>query len=188
VVLAPRSEPPEAIPGVQAMPFAGAPYIATGNPMIDGLGPAAYAMRSDHPELAYDDGLPKIVPLRAAADFYLAYEDTDPRGFAVLGADGIIAGTIVDTWIDRSEYIARFLELELDPAIGIGRRILPLSYAQIRAKEGAIKVKAILGAQFADVPVLRDPDTVTPREEDRITAYYASGFLYATALRAAPLL
>ena len=30
--------------------------------------------------MMFDDGLPKIVPLRVATDFFLATEDPDPRG------------------------------------------------------------------------------------------------------------
>ena len=48
-------------------------------------------------------------------------------------------------------------------------------------------MKAILGAQFADVPAHAKPDTVTLREEDRIAAYYGGGTLYAEASRREPL-
>ncbi len=68
----------------EMLPWAGAPFEPTGNPMIDGVGPAAYAQRHDVPELAYDDGLPKIVPLRTATDFFLSYED--PRSARLHGA------------------------------------------------------------------------------------------------------
>ena len=60
----------------------GAPLEPTGDPMLDGVGPAAYAERSDHPDMTHE-GLVKIVPLRVAGDFYLASEDPDPRGMIV---------------------------------------------------------------------------------------------------------
>ena len=40
----------------------------------------------------------------------------------------------------------------------------------------------------ATVPGLRNPDQITFLEEDKITAYYAGGTLYATPARAEPFL
>ena len=42
--------------------------------------------------------------------------------------------------------------------------------------------------QFADVPTLANPDQVTLLEEDRISAYYAGGTLYAEPSRLGPLI
>ncbi len=116
-----RSNPPEGreLAATQIESWEGAPFEPTGNPMLDGVGAASYAMRADEPDLAYDDGLPKIVPLRAAPGFFLATEDPDPRGMVVIGADRRSAGIVRDVWVDRSETIARYLEVEL-PATGQG--------------------------------------------------------------------
>ena len=51
-----------------------------------------------------------------------------------------------------------------------------------------VSVASILGRQFAQVPVTRDPDLVTLLEEDKIMAYYGAGTLYATPQRQEPLL
>lgn len=184
----PRYEAPEIFAAVQTLPWAGAPFEPTGNPMIDAVGPASYAKRHDVPELAYDDGLPKIVPLRSATDFFLSSEDPDPRGFDVLGADGRVAATVVDAWIDRSEYIVRYLEVETTAELGARRVLLPMHYVTFRPKQRLIKVHAVHAVHFADAPGLRDPDTITSREEDRIVGYYAGGLMYATPARSEPLL
>ena len=63
-----------------------------------------------------------------------------------------------------------------------------MTYARVRGSRRQVLVQSILGRHFADVPVLRDPDVVTMREEDRISAYYAGGQLYALASRNEPLL
>ena len=73
---------------VRAGKFPGAPLMPTGEPLLAGIGPGAYAQRADVPDLAFDDSLPKIVPLRAAPAFFLAWEDPDLRGFDVVGSDG----------------------------------------------------------------------------------------------------
>ena len=184
----PRAEPrenPKLVPGAI---WPGYPYEPTGNPMLDGVGPGAYASRSDEPDLTFDEGLQKIVPLRASAEFFLAHEDPDPRGMEVVGADGVVAGTVVDAWVDRSEFVLRYLEIELSGVGGQGRVLLPLGFADIRRKSRQIRVYAILGAQFADVPRLRRAESISLLEEDKVAAYYAGGLLYATPDRLKPVL
>jgi photosynthetic reaction center H subunit len=188
VSYAPRAEDAEHFAAGPALPWPGAPFEPTGSAMKDAVGPAAYALRADVPEHAYDDGLPKVVPLRSAADFFLADEDPDPRGYSVFAADGVVAGTVVDAWIDRSEYIARYLEVETTAALGGRRVLLPMHYAQVKPAQSAITTGYITAAQFADVPAHTSPDTVTSREEDAITAYYAGGMLYAMPGRLGPVL
>ena len=157
------------------------PLHPTGNPMIDGVGPGAWAIRPQGPDLTHE-GTPRIVPMRVATDFSIDSRDPNPIGMTVRGADGAIGGTVVDAWVDRAEPIIRYLELDSG-----GRRILlPMTMARV-GREG-VRVASILGSQFADVPGLSNPDQVTLQEEDRVCAYYASGHLYATPQRSEPLL
>ena len=128
------------------------------------------------------------MPLREAQDFYLSHEDPDPRGYAVLGNDGVQAGTVADVWIDRSEYIARYLEVETSPEFGGRRVLLPTHFVTFRPKRRTIEVYAVLAAHFANVPGLKERDSVTSLEEDKITGYYGGGLLYATPQRMLPLL
>jgi photosynthetic reaction center H subunit len=160
----------------------GAPLVPTGNPMLDGVGPAAYAQRADVPDLT-THGVPKIVPLRVAADYHVDSRDADPRGLPVVGADGVVGGTVVDAWVDRSEALLRYLEVDV---AGAGRRLLPLNFSRVGRRE--VRVQAILGVQFKDVPALRSPEQVTLLEEDRICGYYGGGTLYAEPSRQEPLL
>jgi photosynthetic reaction center H subunit len=164
-------------------PWPGAPLEPTGDPMVDGVGPAAYAERADEPDLTYD-GKVKIVPLRVATDYRVESRDPDPRGMPVIGADGQAGGTVRDVWVDTAEVMIRYLEVELP---GGGRTVL-LPWNCTRVGGGKVKVKSILGSQFANVPGLRKPDEVTLLEEDRIMGYYAGGHLYATPSRQEPLL
>ncbi len=69
-------------------PYNGSPFDPKGDPMKDGIGAASYAMRADTPDLAFDDNLPKIVPLRAAPGWTIPEEDPDPRGKSVTTLDG----------------------------------------------------------------------------------------------------
>lgn len=168
--------------------FPGAPLAPTSaNPMLDSIGPGSWAERADEVEQTYD-GHDKIVPTRAATSYKTSPKE-DPRGYDVVGADNVHAGKVVDMWVDRSECIIRYYEVELTG----GRRVLlPNVFADIRRgprpNVGRMRVSSILGRQFADVPGHKEPDRVTRLEEERISAYYGAGTLYATPQRAEPLL
>ncbi len=160
------------------------PIEPTGNKLLSGLGPAAWAERADTPDLTVK-GEPKIVPMRVATDFSVDRRDPDPRGWEVLGCDGEVAGTIGELWVDRSEPQLRYLEVKLAG----GRTVLcPVTCARFHAAKKRVTVKSITAAQFADVPQAKANDRVTLLEEDRIQAYYAGGYLYATPNRVEPAL
>lgn len=169
-------------------PWPGSPYVPTGNPMLDGVGPASYADREDVPELTMHD-IPAIVPMRVDSTITIEPRDPDPRGMPVIGADGEAGGIVRDVWVDRAELIIRYLEVE---ATGVtGRHVLlPMTMARVQMRwgKGRVLVQSILGRQFADAPVLANPDQVTKREEDRIVGYFGGGNLYATPARQEPLL
>lgn len=172
--------------------WSGSTFLPTGNPMIDGVGPATYAERSNTPDMTFDRRL-RIVPMRSDMHYSLATEDPDPRGMLVFGADGKSAGKIVDVWVDRSDFILRYVEVELatdvaTPDAAAGHVLLPTHFMDIDRLNNRIIVRAILSEQFATVPRIAQPDRVTLLEEDRIQAYYGSGYLYATPSRQEPLL
>jgi photosynthetic reaction center H subunit len=175
------------IKAVPAGPWPGAPLIPTGDPMVDAVGPSAYAQRSDTPDLTYN-GQPKLIPLRLAEEFHLDERDPDPRGMEVVGADGAVGGVVRDVWIDQSEYIIRYLEVEVGGTAKKRNVLLPTTLSRISGKSHQVKVNSILGEQFAKVPSHKKADVVTRLEEDCISAFYAGGNLYATAQRAEPLL
>ena len=168
--------------------YNGSPLVPTGNPMVDGVGPAAWANRADVPDLTVR-GEPKIVPMRVAPGYTIAAGDPDPRGMPVKACDGHVAGTIVDLWVNRSEPQVSFYEVELSNG---QRRLLPASLVQwphfgLWGNDHVI-VKAITAAQFADVPTTKRDDRVTLLEEDKIMAYYAGGHMYATPSRTEPII
>ena len=154
------------------------------NPMLSGVGPAAYADRANVPDVTVE-GIPKIVPMRVAPTFFIEPRDPDPRGMSVVGADGVTAGVVVELWVDRSEPQLRYFEVEL----GSGDTVLvPANVARVDARRATIRVASILASQFADVPKPERDDQITLREEDRVMAYFAAGHLYRTPERRGPLL
>ena len=162
--------------------YRGAPLRPEGDLLLAGVGPGSWSDRADVPDMTYE-GLPKIVPLRAAPGFGVAHQDVDPRGLPVLGDDGVEGARVVDLWVDRSETLFRYLELEVP---GGGRVLLPMNFARVQQRR--ILVASVLGHQIAKVPTTRHAEQVTLLEEEKIMAYYGAGTLYATPRRQEPLL
>ena len=174
--------------GTPSVNHLGAPLEPNGDPMLAAVGPGSYADRADIADTTAEGAL-RIVPLRAAPSFEVAGNDPDPRGLPVIGADGAVAGTVRDLWVDRAEVVFRYLEVEVPPAVVAGttrRVLLPMNFSRIGRRE--VKVRSILAAQFRQVPATRHPDSVTLLEEDKIMGYYGGGTLYATPGRQEPLL
>jgi photosynthetic reaction center H subunit len=182
-ILIPReSEPDQPLHGERVYRAASSPIEPTGDPLLAGVGPGSWsALRPDEADLDHH-GEPKIVPLSMAPEFGVSARDTDPRGRPLLDAKGEVAGTIRDLWIDRGEMTFRYLEAE----IAGGRRVLvPMPFASVA--RGGVTVDALYAHQFANVPATRATDRVTLLEEERITAYYGAGTLYADPSRTEPM-
>jgi photosynthetic reaction center H subunit len=182
-----RDERP--IAAVRAGAWPGAPLVPTGDPLVDGVGPAAWAERRDVPDQTWD-GRNKIVPTRVDAHYGVAPGDPDPRGMTVRGADGRVAGTIADIWVDHAEHAIRYVEVDIGQP-GLGNVLVPMTLVRIVGTDltgRSAQVKSLLAAQFANAPRTRSPDAVTFREEDRICAYFTGGHLYATRDRSEPLI
>ncbi|MFN4225906.1 MAG: photosynthetic reaction center subunit H [Hyphomonas sp.] len=163
----------------------GSPFMPTGDPMKDGVGPASYAMRLDEPDLTWE-GQDRISPYRLNPDYSVSAKDIDPRGLKVFGLDGRVAGTVADLWVDRAEAIIRYLEVKLE---GSGEHVLlPVPFSNISKSRRRVEVSAIKADQFSGVPRTRSADRITRREEDMICGYYGGGTLYATPQRQEPWL
>jgi photosynthetic reaction center H subunit len=167
----------------QTSPVNGSPLEPTGDPMIDGVGPGSWAPRRDVPELD-GHGHPKIVPM-AKSDKFMLSAGADPRGMPVIAGDGTEVGKISDMWIDEPEQLVRYLEISLDPKWGEGTCLVPMTMSRIWG--GRVKINAIYGKHFANVPSIASPTQITLLEEEKICAYYGGGFLYADPSRQEPL-
>jgi photosynthetic reaction center H subunit len=178
-----RGEPP--LGGRPANTSSGTPLEPLSDGMRDAVGPGAYALREDVPEMTIH-GEPAIQPLRTAAGYGVAPQDTDPRGLPVMGADGKQGGIVKDIWVDSAEMLFRYLEVQTHVNGATRNVLLPIPFARIRRNQ--VEVNAIYGMHFANVPGTRHPDQVTKREEDQISAYYGGGTLYADPARSEPLM
>ena len=162
----------------------GYPYDPTGDGMVDGIGPGAWVPRRDVPELD-GHGHAKIVPM-GQTDTFRVSAGRDPRGMPVVAGDGEVVGTISDMWVDAPEQLVRYLEIELDADHGGGTRLVPIHFCRIWG--GKVKINAIYGKHFANVPLTKSSTQITLLEEEKISAYYGGGILYASQDRIDPLL
>jgi len=168
-------------------PYPGTPYEIEGNPLLSGAGPASWGERDDVPDLT-TDGRPRITPYRVNPGYTVSRQSLDPRGCPVIGADGEVAGEIVDLWVDRSESIIRYFEASVETPNGARNVLVPVPFCNVKRKAGEVHVWALMADQFAEIPAIKSPDSVTRLEEDKITGYFGGGTFYAEAGRREPIL
>lgn len=161
--------------------FPGSPLRPTGNPLVDGVGPAAWANRQKVPDLDVE-GHPRIVPLSSTDAIWIDSRDPDPRGMKVIAAGGGVAGTVTDIWVDKADRLIRYLTVDT------GARSVLAPMAMAKVGKGRVVIDAVTAAQFADAPAIDGPDTITFYEEERVQAYFGGGYLYATPERQEPLI
>jgi len=178
-----RGEPAYSATATYSAP--GSPIEPAGNPLLAGVGAGAWSNRADVPDMMHAGG-PKIIPLRVAKAYSVSENDTDPRGLDVIAGDFMSAGKVVDVWLDQAEMLFRYLEVETPTASGMRRVLVPVPFTRIGST--SVQVLSIFAHQFADVPGLKNPDQVTFLEEERISAYYGAGTLYAEPSRGDPLI
>ena len=159
----------------------GYPFDPTGDPWRDGVGPASWAPRQDHPELD-GHGHPKVVPMEQAEGFHVS-AGTDPRGMPVYGRDKNKGGIVSDMWIDAAEAMVRYLEVEVD---GGSKRLVPINL--LRIKNGYVMVRSLHAEHFSNIPVTKSPNQITLLEEEKISAFVGGGAMYSNPRKDGPVL
>ena len=160
----------------------GSPYVPTGDPMVDGVGPASWCERRDEPELD-GHGHAKIRPLSRATDFNVS-SGIDPRGLPVQTSDKEVVGRITDMWIDIPEQFVRYLVVDLNPEGSGQQRMIPMNFARI--KRNKVQIDSLHQQHMAGIPTIRGTEQITLLEEEKIMAWFGGGTLYATPKRVEP--
>ena len=150
----------------------GSPFVPTGDPMDDGVGPASWVPRADVPELD-GKGFPKLRPMSHCHGFVVS-AGRDPRGMQVATKDMKKAGTVKELWVDEPEQMIRYIEIELADG---STRLLP--FTLVRVTRQFVKVAALPLDRFAGIPKHKGDDQLTKLEEEKISAYVGSGHLFA---------
>ncbi|MGL6211042.1 MAG: photosynthetic reaction center subunit H, partial [Paracoccaceae bacterium] len=132
----------------------GFPHAPTGDPMVDGVGPAAWAPRRDIPELD-GHGHNKIIPMAGAPAFGVS-AGRDPRGMPVQAGDLEVVGRISDMWVDAPEQLVRYLEIDLNSG---KKRLVPMPMVKIW--KDRVRINCITSDLFDGVPATKSPTEVT---------------------------
>lgn len=150
----------------------GFPHAPTGDPMVDGVGPASWVPRRDEPELDAH-GHVKIQPMVRVAGFVVS-AGRDPRGLPVQAGDLEVVGRVTDLWVDVPEQLVRYLEVTLNSG---ARKLVPMAMSRIWADR--VRVMSLPSDLFDKIPDLTSDVFVTKLEEDRISGFVAGGPLWA---------
>lgn len=161
-------------------PWSGSSIEPVGDPIGAGVGPGARAQRARFADVTFE-GHARIVPIGAVPGMYFDERDGSPVGKTVYGADGAAAGSVSDAWVDRSEFLIRYLEVDT----GAKKVLMPMTMAIV--KTDRVTCSAITAAQFAGAPAT-PAGTITRDEEEQVVAYFGGGYLYATPQRQEPLI
>jgi photosynthetic reaction center H subunit len=184
-VTAPNSvrEPVDVPNARRTAPWAGSSIEPVGDPIGAGVGPGARAQRAKVADVTSEGHL-RIVPMSAVPGVSFEGRDVNPMGLTVRGADGAVAGTVSDVWVDRSEMLIRYLEVDT----GARRVLLPMTMALVSRSNNNVTCSALTAAQFGGAPSLATAGQITRDEEEQVVAYFGSGYLYATPTRQEPLM
>jgi photosynthetic reaction center H subunit len=164
--------------------YPGAPYVPTGNPLLDGVGPAAFADRAKWPDLDFEGNL-RIVPIGTDPHFTIAGRDPKLIGMTMTSADHKPVGKIVDVWIDRSDRMIRYV----DVALASGRTVtVPMGFVTVKARKGIVHCDSLGAGLFEAVPALAKAGEITRYEEERLMGYFGGGYLYGLPGREEPLI
>ncbi|MBJ3763203.1 photosynthetic reaction center subunit H [Maribius pontilimi] len=152
----------------------GFPQKPTGDPLLDGVGPASWTPRKDSPELD-GHGNPKIQPMSGNDGFFVS-AGRDPRGLPVVCKDDKVVGTVTDLWIDEAEQLVRYVEFELEPEFGGAKKLMPMF--MIRIKPRWVDITSLNSNRMTQIPDIKTPGQITLLEEEKIMTFFGGGTLY----------
>lgn len=163
-------------------PFPGTSFVPTGDPMQDGIGAASWAMKKDEPLLTWEHEV-QVRPLRFLPEWDVDPTDPDIRGWPVRDADGVLVGEVSDLWLDHGPKILRYVEIALNIPGGVPRAMVPIYFVETYPRTPEVLVPALFARHFAAFPQLKEQDSITAREEDRVSSFCAGGWRYGNPLR-----
>jgi photosynthetic reaction center H subunit len=95
-----------------------------------------------------------------------------------VGNDQKAAGKITDMWVDVPEQLVRYLEATLEDGT---KRLIPMQ--MVRIKSNMVYVNSIDAASFTDAPLIASDAQITKLEEEKVSGFYAGGYLYRSDKR-----
>ena len=131
-------------------PYAGAPIEPTGNPLVDGVGPASWVQPPRCPRHDVGGQRPRSCRWSTATASRSRGRTARPIGMPVFGCDDRMAGVCTNVWVDQSERLIRYFEVRTMGDAGARASVtVPMAMAQVNQRRGTIKVDAVRADQFA---------------------------------------
>jgi photosynthetic reaction center H subunit len=120
----------------------------------------------------------RMAPLRQLDEFDVAEGDADPRGWAVVAADGRRIGEVDDLVVDTAALRARYLDVELDRGragdTGGRRALVPVGYARLDDSGRRVLLDAVTSGEASTLPTY---DESFGRDyEDRVGRHFESRY------------
>ena len=81
-------------------------------------------------------------------------------------------------WVDAPEQLVRYLEITLNSG---AKKLVPMPMVKVQADR--VRINSLSSDLFESVPATKSQTEVTLLEEEKISAYYAGGTMYAAAKR-----
>ncbi|WP_158586756.1 photosynthetic reaction center subunit H [Aurantiacibacter zhengii] len=176
-VQVPRVEEPENVRPADQLPPIGFPMLPGADPLMEGVGAAAWTrLREEKPDLDVE-GDPKLIPLNDYQEYYIPSGDPDPRGWDLYSADERKVGKVHDLWFNRAEFFLRYYEVSIDGAEG--RRLVPAFFAEALPEDRIVRATTLAESDLRRVPVRAADDCITMREEDRLNGFFAGGLRFS---------
>ena len=172
------------INAVKVEPWPGAPHRADRRPVAGRRRPGSWNVR---PDFAYKtfDGHDVVAPMRVATNYAVADGGGNPIGFSVIGADGKVAGTIKDIWVDRAESMVSYYEIGLTG----GKSVLaPVHFCDVNFRARTVKITALTAEPVRRGAATEEPRRVTMQEEEKVAAVLRRRHALFDPARAEPLL
>ncbi|MGH7476189.1 MAG: PRC-barrel domain-containing protein, partial [Longimicrobiales bacterium] len=99
-----------------------------------------------------------LARLRDLPDFRVARHEVDPRGWAVVAADGRVIGEAQELLVDTARMRARYIDCDLDEtALGLERVdrhvLLPVERVDLDRDDKKVRVADLVASDFAGYPV-----------------------------------
>ncbi|MBI1403510.1 MAG: hypothetical protein GC147_09870 [Porphyrobacter sp.] len=177
IAQAPRAERPDPVVDYDNLPSPGFPIRPGDDPLMQGIGAAAYTRdREDKPDLDVA-GEPKIIPLNDSHEYYVPEGDPDPRGWPLYSADNECVGTVDDLWFNRAEFFLRYYEFTLEGEEG--KRLAPAFFIETRPKERIVRATTLVAKDLRRVPPRKHTEFISMQEEDRLNGFFAGGIVYS---------
>ena len=109
-------------------------------------------------------------------DAFFVSAGRDPRGLPVVCRDDQVVGTVTDMWIDEPEQMVRYVEFEIAPEHGSGKRIAPITMVKITSRW--VDITSLNSDQINGIPTIKSTGEVTLLEEEKIAGWFAGGLMY----------